>query len=118
MRATLKTDMAIGVIILAAGGSSRMGTPKQLLPYCGQSLIRHSARAALGSVCDRVVVVIGSRAEEMMNELADLPLEVIEKPQLADWHEFVNPRRPADVAVHRRSKCCGDHVVRSTFCDR
>jgi molybdenum cofactor cytidylyltransferase len=72
--------MAIGVIILAAGGSSRMGTPKQLLLYRGESLIRHAAQVALGSVCDRVVVVIGSRADEMRNELADMPLEVIENP--------------------------------------
>ena len=74
--------MAIGVIILAAGGSSRMGRPKQLLPYQGQSLVRHAAESALASVCDRVVVVVGSHADEVGNEVADLTLDVIEN---RDW---------------------------------
>lgn len=70
--------MAIGVIILAAGGSSRMGSPKQLLPFQGQSLVRHAAQCALGSVCDRVVVVTGCHADEVKREVEDLPLSVIE----------------------------------------
>lgn len=75
------TNMAIGVIILAAGGSSRMGRPKQLLPYQGQSLVRHAAESALASVGDRVVVVVGSHADEVRNEVADLTLDVIENRQ-------------------------------------
>lgn len=70
--------MGIGVIILAAGGSSRMGTPKQLITYRGQTLVRRAAQVALDSVCDRVVVVIGSNAEEIRDELDDLPLSVVE----------------------------------------
>lgn len=72
--------MSIGVIILAAGGSSRMGSPKQLLPYRGQSLVRHAANVALGSIADRVVVVIGSHADEVRNELDGLPLSIVENP--------------------------------------
>lgn len=72
--------MSMGVIILAAGGSSRMGRPKQLLPYRGQSLVRHAASAALGSIADRVVVVIGSYADEIRNELDGLPLSIVENP--------------------------------------
>ena len=70
--------MSIGVIILAAGGSSRMGSPKQLLSYRGQSLVRHAANAALESVADRVVVVIGGYADEVRNELEALPLSIVE----------------------------------------
>lgn len=70
--------MGIGVIILAAGGSSRMGSPKQLLPYRGETLLRRAAKSALASVCDRVVVVIGSQAEYVRRELDDLPLSVVE----------------------------------------
>lgn len=72
--------MSIGVIILAAGGSSRMGSPKQLLPYRGRSLVRHAASAALGSIADRVVVVIGSHADQIRNELDGLPLSIVENP--------------------------------------
>lgn len=70
--------MSIGVIILAAGGSSRMGSPKQLLPYRGVSLVRHAANAALESIADRVVVVIGGYADEVRNELDGLALSIVE----------------------------------------
>lgn len=70
--------MKTGVIVLAAGGSSRMGSPKQLLRYRGQSLIRRAAETALESICDRVVVVIGNEAQRVKNELDALPVSVIE----------------------------------------
>lgn len=70
--------MAIGVIILAAGASSRMGSPKQLLPFGSGSLVRLAAQSALGSVCERVVVVVGSHADEVRREVEDLPLFVVE----------------------------------------
>ncbi len=70
--------MIIGVIVLAAGGSSRMGSPKQLLRYQGESLIRRAAEAAVGSLCQRVVVVVGNEAQQMRDELAGMPVSVIE----------------------------------------
>src|ERR1041384_940582 len=70
--------MKIGIIVLAAGASSRMGSPKQLLPFRGQTLIRRAAEAALASSCDRVAVVIGSHASQMRRELEDLPVSVVE----------------------------------------
>ncbi len=73
--------MSIGLIILAAGGSSRLGSPKQLLRFDGQTLIRRAANAALESSCDRVVVVIGCRADEMKRELEDLPVSIVENTE-------------------------------------
>src|SRR5688572_11780814 len=70
--------MKVGVILLAAGASSRMGSPKQLLRYRGQTLIRRAAEAAIASICDRVAVVIGSNASQMRRELDDLPVSVVE----------------------------------------
>jgi molybdenum cofactor cytidylyltransferase len=74
--------MKVGGIILAAGGSTRMGDPKQLLHYRGQSLIRRAAETALKSLCDPVVVVIGNEAHKMRDELAGLDVSVIENE---DW---------------------------------
>ncbi|MEH1814100.1 MAG: NTP transferase domain-containing protein [Nostoc sp.] len=37
----------IGVLILAAGASTRLGKPKQLLQYRGQSFLRHTAKMAI-----------------------------------------------------------------------
>jgi len=70
--------MGIGAIVLAAGGSSRLGVPKQLLEFHGESLVRRAAKAALESVCDRVVIVIGNHAQLMRQEIGDLPVSVVE----------------------------------------
>lgn len=71
-------------MVLAAGASSRMGTPKQLLPFQGRSLLRYVAEVAIASYCDPVVVVLGSRAERMMLEVDELTLHTVENPQWAD----------------------------------
>ncbi|RPI30354.1 MAG: putative selenium-dependent hydroxylase accessory protein YqeC, partial [Chloroflexota bacterium] len=47
----------IAGIILAAGGSSRLGRPKQLLSWQGEAFVRHVARAALDAGLSPVVVV-------------------------------------------------------------
>ncbi|MDB6025974.1 MAG: cupin [Verrucomicrobiales bacterium] len=66
----------IGIVILAAGASVRMGTPKQLLRFHGVSLIRRAAEHALDSGCQPVVVVLGANAELIAPELNGLPLEI------------------------------------------
>ena len=48
------------IILLAAGTSSRLGKPKQLLAYKGTTLLTHSIQVALGSMAQRVVVVLGA----------------------------------------------------------
>ena len=70
--------MGIGAIVLAAGGSSRLGVPKQLLEFHGETLVRRATKAALESVCDRVVVVIGNHAQNIRQEIDDLPVALIE----------------------------------------
>ena len=48
------------VVILAAGSSSRMGEPKQLLRYAGKPLARHAAETALAAGGGPVIVVLGA----------------------------------------------------------
>jgi molybdenum cofactor cytidylyltransferase len=60
---------AVGIVLLAAGASARMGRPKQLLRYRGQTLVRRSVEASRASVCSPVVVVLGCRASEIRREL-------------------------------------------------
>jgi molybdenum cofactor cytidylyltransferase len=62
----------IGAVILAAGGSSRLGQPKQLLRFRGKTLIRAVVDAACKAGCSPVVVVIGSDSENIHRELAHL----------------------------------------------
>jgi molybdenum cofactor cytidylyltransferase len=71
-------ESSIGAVILAAGVSQRMGSPKQLLPFNGNSLLRHAVLTALGSSCQPVVVVLGALAEKLQSEVSDLPVTIIE----------------------------------------
>lgn len=62
--------MNAGAVILAAGGSRRMGRPKQLLKYDGASLVARAVEAATGAGCSPVVVVLGSSRQSIARELA------------------------------------------------
>lgn len=68
---------SVGLLLLAAGASRRLGTPKQLLSYKGESLLRRAARTALASLCRPVVVITGAHRESVESEIADLPLEIV-----------------------------------------
>ena len=73
----------IAGVVLAAGGSSRLGRPKQLLPIGGEPLLRHTLRAMLNSALDDVVVVVGHEAEAVRAAIADLPVRVVRNPDYA-----------------------------------
>ncbi|MEA5628053.1 nucleotidyltransferase family protein [Nostoc sp. UHCC 0251] len=72
----------IGVLILAAGASTRLGKPKQLLQYQGQSFLRHTAKIAIASGCQPVVVVLGAQTKQLRSQLSDLPVTIMENH---DW---------------------------------
>lgn len=54
-----------GVIILAAGGSSRLGQPKQNLIFKGQTLLERAVNSAQQSGCGPVVVVLGANHDQI-----------------------------------------------------
>ncbi len=55
-----------GLVILAAGSSSRLGKPKQNLVFDGKTLLQRALDAALNSICDSVVLVLGANADIIM----------------------------------------------------
>jgi molybdenum cofactor cytidylyltransferase len=69
--------METGILILAAGNSSRLGEPKQLLDFNGKSLLRNVAEESL-KVTKSVVVVTGSNSIEISKEINDLKLIITE----------------------------------------
>jgi molybdenum cofactor cytidylyltransferase len=87
------------VVVLAAGGSSRLGMPKQLVRWRGRTLLRRAVETALAGVrrggtgtgrtaraatvpLGPVVVVLGSEAERLRAELRGLPVVFAVN---ADW---------------------------------
>lgn len=71
-----------GIVLIAAGESSRLGTPKQLLPWGGHTLIRHAALTALKAALGPVVVVLGAHEQGCRVALDGMPLEISHNP---DW---------------------------------
>ncbi|MUP47451.1 nucleotidyltransferase family protein [Gramella sp. BOM4] len=60
----------IGVIILAAGSSSRLGSPKQLVQYRGKALLQHTIDTVKTLDLKSNVLVLGAHSE-MINEAID-----------------------------------------------
>ncbi|SON58393.1 Molybdenum cofactor cytidylyltransferase [Hartmannibacter diazotrophicus] len=75
----------VAALVLAAGRSSRMGASNKLLAEVdGEAMVRHAARAALGSKARSVTVVTGHMAEEVEAAVADFDVEVTHNPDFAD----------------------------------
>jgi molybdenum cofactor cytidylyltransferase len=73
--------MKIGIIILAAGSSSRLGQSKQLLEIGGMPLLTRAATVALESTIGPVVVVLGANEMAHREAAAHLPVEIISNPR-------------------------------------
>lgn len=73
-----------GAVILAAGASTRMGAPKQLLAINGKPLLLNAVDSALASSAWPVVVVLGANAEIIRPVLARRPVLAVEN---SAWSE-------------------------------
>ena len=60
-----KTDLFASGLVLGAGGSSRLGRPKQLLPYRDGTLLGHVVGVARSCPFQQLVVAIGGAADEV-----------------------------------------------------
>ena len=78
--------MNVTAVILAAGGSSRLGSPKQLVQFQGRSLLRRAAETACASRAGEILAVLGFDATVMRRELDGLPVRVLENPL---WREGI-----------------------------
>jgi molybdenum cofactor cytidylyltransferase len=103
-----------GAVILAAGASTRMGTPKQLLPVKGQPLIVRTVEAALASPAWPVIVVLGAQAEKIRPVLARLPVLIAENPA---WAEGMAASIRAGITTLRQFSRALDGVL-VALCDQ
>lgn len=76
------TRRSVGAVIIAAGSSSRMGAPKQLLEVDGEALLLRTYRAVAASGADPVVVVLGAGAEALRSRVQLSNALVVVNP---DW---------------------------------
>jgi molybdenum cofactor cytidylyltransferase len=90
--------MGIPAIVLAAGDSSRLGQPKQLVEYHGETLLARAIRLAQEAGADPVFVVLGANLETILPAgLQDGAVPVINK----DWQEGISSSIQAGLrAVH------------------
>jgi molybdenum cofactor cytidylyltransferase len=69
--------MDIGIIVLAAGSSSRMGRSKQLLEIDGQPLLCRSVHHALAAKPKHIVVVLGANEKPHRGVIEKLPVQIV-----------------------------------------
>jgi molybdenum cofactor cytidylyltransferase len=73
-------------IVLAAGGSSRLGQAKQLVVYQGETLVKRAVTAALSLCGAGVTVVTGCSAEAVTAVLQQSPVNIVYNP---DWKDGI-----------------------------
>lgn len=71
----------ISGILMAAGQSTRMGTPKALLDWGGESLVRYQIRQLQEAGADEVIVVVGFGSDEIHRDLRGLGARVVLNPR-------------------------------------
>jgi molybdenum cofactor cytidylyltransferase len=67
-------------VVLAAGGSIRLGRAKQLLTREGEPLLRRATRLALATAPSRLLVVLGADAGPMRAALEGIPCDIVDHP--------------------------------------
>src|SRR6185503_4216746 len=73
-----------GIVILAAGDSSRLGNLKQLLPFNGKTLLQHVIDEAAEAGAQPIVVVTGSNANRVATSIAGSSASIVEN---GNWKE-------------------------------
>ncbi|MGZ3874897.1 MAG: nucleotidyltransferase family protein, partial [Mucilaginibacter sp.] len=74
-----------GIIILAAGASSRLGSPKQNLVYEGESLLQRNIKAAVATGYP-VTVILGANAEIIRPTISHFAINIIYNDE---WQEGI-----------------------------
>ncbi len=101
-----------GIIVLAAGSSSRLGQPKQLVPWQGIPLVRHTAITALDASLGPVTVVLGAVTGPCRVALENLDLTITEND---DWESGMGGSIAAGV---RSLASHGLENIIITLCDQ
>ena len=74
---------AVAAVVLAAGDSTRLGQPKQLIPIAGRPALAYTLDALRRSSVDRIVLVLGHAAEEIKQAIDIDGLTIVENDAYA-----------------------------------
>jgi molybdenum cofactor cytidylyltransferase len=78
------TRVDAAVVVLAAGGSRRLGRPKQLLDYRGATLLDATLATARATGAGQVVVALGGAADEIRERVDLTGVDVVLNPDFGD----------------------------------
>ena len=76
--------MSHGAVILAAGASSRLGVPKQLVRWKKETLLARSIRVAMEAGCHPVIVVLGACEAQIRSECDLSRVTAVSNPRWSD----------------------------------
>jgi molybdenum cofactor cytidylyltransferase len=102
-----------GLIILAAGASSRLGRPKQNLVFQKNTLLQRAVETALASKCRPIIVVLGANADLIETSNLSKDLTIIYN---RDWSEGL--ASSIRVAIREIKKNDAIHNVVIMLCDQ
>jgi molybdenum cofactor cytidylyltransferase len=74
------TEPFVAGLVLAAGGSRRLGRPKQLLPFNGATLLDHTVATARACEFDQLLVAVGGEADEVRSRVDLSGADVVVNP--------------------------------------
>ncbi len=95
--------MSIAAVILAAGGSRRLGRPKQLEPWGDTNLLGHVVARTNEFPVEEVWVVVGHESDRILAEVELGEAGVVENPE---WEEGIaSSIRVGLDALTRLSRC-------------
>ncbi|MBX3026073.1 nucleotidyltransferase family protein [bacterium] len=86
----------VALVLLAAGGSRRLGRPKQLLAFGGRTLVHHTASALLATPCRPLLVVLGAERDRTAAALVGLPVRIVDNRR---WAEGIGTSIAAGIAA-------------------
>jgi molybdenum cofactor cytidylyltransferase len=78
------TPGRIAAVVLAAGGSTRLGSPKQLLPIAGRPALEHVLQTVRDADIDLRYIVLGSAIAEIRANIDLRGFDVVENPAFRD----------------------------------
>lgn len=98
--------MEFGVVILAAGRSSRMRSPKLLLEWGGKSLLRRAVETAGAAGATEIVVVLGDHADLLSPQVPAGLARMVRNPDFEQGQSTSLRRGLAALAPHLPGAVC------------